>query len=156
MSRCRSVGVQGYAGPSWLTCQPWVRYLRPYVSELIRTAGTLLETDNEPNAVICLRIIFELHKNYRPMLQNEVLAASPLVLAARVQLPVMPTVVQVQPFLDYVQKIYRELPTTMQKLLGAPQGQVGMAPMQVSPRSARPTTVTMVLHSITIVATSRL
>ena len=72
-------------------------YLRPYVAELIRLAGALLEHDNELNAVICLRIIFELHKNYRPMLQNEV-----------------------QPFLDYVQKIYRELPGTMTKLLGVP------------------------------------
>ena len=35
----------------------------------------LLEVDNEPNAVICLRIIFELHKNYRPQLQNEVRAS---------------------------------------------------------------------------------
>ena len=32
----------------------------------------LLETDNEENAVICLRIIFDLHKNYRPSLEAEV------------------------------------------------------------------------------------
>ena len=46
--------------------------LRPYALELMRVAMDLLEKDNEPNAVICLRIIFELHKNYRPTLQNEV------------------------------------------------------------------------------------
>lgn len=44
----------------------------------------LLETDNEENAVICLRIIFDLHKNFRPTLECEV-----------------------QPFLDFVQRIYQ-------------------------------------------------
>ena len=35
----------------------------------------LLETDNEENAVICLRIIFDLHKNFRPTLEREIRAA---------------------------------------------------------------------------------
>ena len=50
----------------------------------------LLETDNEENAVICLRIIFDLHKNFRPTLEREV-----------------------QPFLDFVQKVYQTLPKTV-------------------------------------------
>jgi len=69
--------------------------LRPYALELIRMAMHLLEVDNEPNAVICLRIIFELHKNYRPQLQNEV-----------------------QPFLDFVQKIYRDLKSNVDRMMG--------------------------------------
>ena len=51
----------------------------------------LLETDNEENAVICLRIIFDLHKNFRPTLEREV-----------------------QPFLDFVQRIYQGRRTTQQ------------------------------------------
>ncbi len=51
----------------------------------------LLEVENEENAIICLRIIIDLHKNYRPSLESEV-----------------------QPFLDVVQKIYNELPKTVQ------------------------------------------
>ena len=51
----------------------------------------LLETDNEENAVICLRIIFDLHKNFRPTLEREV-----------------------QPFLDFVQRIYQGRRTTKQ------------------------------------------
>ena len=64
--------------------------LRPYVHNLLKLAMYLLEVENEENAVICLRIIIDLHKNYRPTLETEV-----------------------QPFLDIVQKIYNELPKTV-------------------------------------------
>lgn len=50
----------------------------------------LLEIENEDNAVICLRIIIDLHKIFRPSLESEV-----------------------QPFLDIVQKLYAELPKTV-------------------------------------------
>ena len=50
----------------------------------------LLEVENEENAVICLRIIIDLHKNYRPALEGEV-----------------------QAFLDIVLKIYSELQNTI-------------------------------------------
>ena len=50
----------------------------------------LLETDNEENAVICLRIIFDLHKSFRPNLEREV-----------------------EPFLQFVQRIYTGLPKTV-------------------------------------------
>jgi hypothetical protein len=53
----------------------------------------LLETDNEENAVICLRIIFDLHKNFRPTLEREV-----------------------QPFLDFVQRIYQGRRSTRQSV----------------------------------------
>jgi transformation/transcription domain-associated protein len=39
--------------------------LRPYVQNLLKLAMFLLEVENEENAVICLRIIIDLHKNYR-------------------------------------------------------------------------------------------
>src|SRR3569623_275398 len=39
--------------------------LRPYVTSLLKLTMFLLEVENEENAVICLRIIIDLHKNYR-------------------------------------------------------------------------------------------
>eukprot|EP01114_Cavostelium_apophysatum_P014185 TRINITY_DN3613_c0_g1_i5.p1 TRINITY_DN3613_c0_g1~~TRINITY_DN3613_c0_g1_i5.p1 ORF type:complete len:3612 (+),score=1106.25 TRINITY_DN3613_c0_g1_i5:200-11035(+) len=78
-------------------------FLRPYVPNLLKLSMYLLEVENEENAVICLRIIIDLHKNYRPTLEGEV-----------------------QPFLDVVQKIYSELPKTVSiTFKGPPQQQPG-------------------------------
>ena len=64
--------------------------LRVYVQNLLKLCMYLLEVENEENAIICLRIIIDLHKNYRPTLDTEV-----------------------QGFLDVVLKIYTELPKTV-------------------------------------------
>ena len=64
--------------------------LRPYAPELLRIATETLSRDTEENALTCLRIIFDLHKNFRPALESEV-----------------------QRFLDLVQRIYRLLPTSV-------------------------------------------
>ncbi len=64
--------------------------LRPLVLNLLRLVMYLLEIENEENAIVCLRIIIDLHKSYRPTLENEV-----------------------QPFIDTVQKVYAELPNTI-------------------------------------------
>lgn len=53
----------------------------------------LIETDNEENVVICLRIVIELHKQFRP-------AFSP----------------EVQQFLSYVKSVYKDLPSFMDKI----------------------------------------
>ena len=50
--------------------------LRPHVPMMLSLCMKLLETDNEENAVICLRIIFDLHKNFRPTLEREVCPVS--------------------------------------------------------------------------------
>ncbi|EFA78297.1 protein kinase [Heterostelium album PN500] len=71
--------------------------LRPQVQHLLQLSMYLLEVDNEDNAIICLRIIMELHKNYRPNLDSEV-----------------------QPFLNIVQKMYSDLPATVDKLFKQP------------------------------------
>ena len=39
--------------------------LKVYVSNLLKLAMYLLEMENEENAIICLRIIIDLNKNYR-------------------------------------------------------------------------------------------
>ena len=71
--------------------------LRPHVQSMLSLCMKLLEIDNEENAVICLRIIFDLHKNFRPTLEREV-----------------------QPFLDFVQRIYHGLPETVRTVSGRP------------------------------------
>eukprot|EP00026_Physarum_polycephalum_P000015 Phypoly_transcript_00015.p1 GENE.Phypoly_transcript_00015~~Phypoly_transcript_00015.p1 ORF type:complete len:3639 (+),score=586.09 Phypoly_transcript_00015:159-11075(+) len=70
---------------------PTTELLKQYVANLLKLAMYLLEVENEENAVICLRIIIDLHKSYRPSLMADV-----------------------QAFLDIVLKIYNELPKTVQ------------------------------------------
>ena len=47
-------------------------YLRPYVKQILSLMLKLLETENEENILVCLRIIIELHKQYRPTFNPEV------------------------------------------------------------------------------------
>lgn len=44
--------------------------MRQYSSELMSTALQVLSEDNEENGLLCLRISFELHKQYRPALED--------------------------------------------------------------------------------------
>jgi transformation/transcription domain-associated protein len=81
---------------------------------LMRLAMFLLEVENEENAIICVRIIIELHKNFRPHLDGEV-----------------------QAFLEIVQKFYSELPKTVKTIFneagGAEiQGQASSDPQKPS------------------------
>ncbi|KAJ7370185.1 hypothetical protein OS493_033810 [Desmophyllum pertusum] len=52
----------------------------------------LLEIENEENVLVCLRIIIELHKQFRPPLQSEI-----------------------QHFLQFVKTIYKDLPTNVKQ-----------------------------------------
>ncbi|ERM96869.1 hypothetical protein AMTR_s00254p00000830 [Amborella trichopoda] len=61
---------------------PHSEVLRPFVQDLLKVAMHVLTTDNEENGLICLRIIFDLLRNFRPTLEAEV-----------------------QPFLDFVCKV---------------------------------------------------
>jgi transformation/transcription domain-associated protein len=47
-------------------------FLRPYVKQILSLMLKLLETENEENILVCLRIIIELHKQYRPTFNPEV------------------------------------------------------------------------------------
>ncbi|KAL2497630.1 inositol or phosphatidylinositol kinase [Abeliophyllum distichum] len=69
---------------------PHSEVLRPFVQELLKVAMHVLTTDNEENGLICIRIIFDLLRNFRPTLENEV-----------------------QPFLDFVCKIYQNFRATV-------------------------------------------
>lgn len=45
---------------------PQSEYVRPYVKQILALAMKLLQTDNEENVLVCLRIIIDMHKQYRP------------------------------------------------------------------------------------------
>ncbi|RLN59051.1 hypothetical protein BBJ29_003112 [Phytophthora kernoviae] len=85
-NRCRKVLLQ------ILNRLPSNEALRPYVPQLLQLLMEVLQKDNEDNALIALKTLFDLHRNYRPGLRNEV-----------------------QPFLELVQLMYKNLPTTMKK-----------------------------------------
>ncbi|XP_042493905.1 transformation/transcription domain-associated protein-like isoform X1 [Macadamia integrifolia] len=69
---------------------PHSEVLRPFVQDLLKVALQVLTLDNEENGLICIRIIFDLLRNFRPSLENEV-----------------------QPFLDFVCKIYQNFRATV-------------------------------------------
>uniref|UniRef100_T1JAK1 Transformation/transcription domain-associated protein n=1 Tax=Strigamia maritima TaxID=126957 RepID=T1JAK1_STRMM len=67
--------------------------LRPYVKPILTLMFHLLEIENEENVLVCLRIIIELHKQYRPQFNAEI-----------------------QHFLQFVKNIYRDLPNHLNKI----------------------------------------
>lgn len=71
--------------------------LRPYVTQLLHMLMDVLHRDNEENALIALKTLFDLHRNYRPGLRSEV-----------------------QPFLDLVQQMYKNVQNTMKKQFSTP------------------------------------
>ena len=40
--------------------------LRPYVPEILSTLQQAAAADNEEIALLCLRVVFDLYKNFRP------------------------------------------------------------------------------------------
>lgn len=51
---------------------PHSEVLRLFVQDLLKLSMHVLACDNEENGLICLRIIFDLHKNFRPALEPDV------------------------------------------------------------------------------------
>ena len=51
---------------------PFNEVLRPYESELLDLALESLREENEKNALLCLRVIFDLHRNFRPTMDKRV------------------------------------------------------------------------------------
>lgn len=51
---------------------PSNEHLRPFVRQILSLVFKLLETDNEENVLVCLRIIIELYKQYKPGFNSEV------------------------------------------------------------------------------------
>lgn len=92
---------------------PTTEVLKPHAGDLLKLCMHVLDTDDEDNAVIALRIILELHKQYR----------SPRPTQGAPQMP-GPLEGDVQPFLDFVCKVYQNFPTTLKEAFERPaQGQ---------------------------------
>ena len=72
---------------------PTTDTLKPYVPTLMKTVRLVLEQDNEENGLLCLAIMLDMHKVYRPKLESEV-----------------------QPFINFVQLVYRKLDATVAKV----------------------------------------
>ncbi|KAJ2795298.1 transcription-associated protein 1, partial [Coemansia guatemalensis] len=49
---------------------PHSEVFRPIVQEVVTTLVALVKIENEDNAVVCLKIIYELHRMYRQLLEN--------------------------------------------------------------------------------------
>lgn len=89
---------------------PHSEVLRPFVQDLLKVAMQVLTTDNEENGLICIRIIFDLLRNFRPTLETEV-----------------------QPFLDFVCKIYQNFRLTVSHFFeNAAAGGEDVKPMDTS------------------------
>ncbi|XP_031549522.1 transformation/transcription domain-associated protein-like isoform X2 [Actinia tenebrosa] len=71
---------------------PTNEHLRAHFKSILSLMFHLLEIENEENVLVCLRIIIELHKQFRPPLQAEI-----------------------QHFLQYVKTIYKELPVNVKQ-----------------------------------------
>lgn len=72
---------------------PTNEFLKPHVESILALCMKLLEVENEQNVLVCLRLIIELHKHYRPAYNPEI-----------------------QHFLQFVRSIYQSLPEHMNKI----------------------------------------
>ena len=79
-----------YTAQLTVCISPNLQVLRPYVGEMMKVMLHVLNTDNEDNALISLKIIFDLHKNYHQFLAGEV-----------------------GPFVGFLVHLYRSLPRTI-------------------------------------------
>ncbi|RLO06804.1 hypothetical protein DYB28_015729, partial [Aphanomyces astaci] len=90
-NRCRKLTLQ------ILNRLPYNEALKPYASRLLHLLMEVLTVDNVDNCLIALKTIFDLHRNYRPGLKNEV-----------------------QPFLEQSQKMYKNIQNIMKKQFSGP------------------------------------
>eukprot|EP00794_Sanderia_malayensis_P003404 gene3404-3894_t len=67
---------------------PTNEQLKPFVKPILTLMFAILEIENEENVLVALRIIIELHKQYRPQMQTEI-----------------------QAFLVFVKGMYKDLPS---------------------------------------------
>uniref|UniRef100_A0A668ANL2 Transformation/transcription domain-associated protein n=1 Tax=Myripristis murdjan TaxID=586833 RepID=A0A668ANL2_9TELE len=77
---------------------PTNEHLRPHTKNILSVMFRFLEIESEENVLICLRIIIELHKQFRPQISQEI-----------------------HHFLDFVKQIYRDLPRVVARYFENPQ-----------------------------------
>ena len=76
---------------------PHNEHLRPHDKTVLAMATEALRAENEENALVCLRVIFDLHRNFRPSLEFEV-----------------------EPFLEFVRGVYENVEETVKQTFGEP------------------------------------
>ncbi|XP_048245320.1 transformation/transcription domain-associated protein-like isoform X4 [Haliotis rufescens] len=72
---------------------PSNEHLKKYIQQILSLMFKLLKIENEENVLVCIRIILELHKQYRPQMNDEI-----------------------QDFLQFVKSIYNSLPSHLPKI----------------------------------------
>ncbi|XP_059386727.1 transformation/transcription domain-associated protein-like isoform X2 [Carassius carassius] len=77
---------------------PTNEHLRTHAKNILSVMFRFLEIESEENVLICLRIIIELHKQFRPPISQEI-----------------------HHFLDFVKQIYKELPKVVARYFENPQ-----------------------------------
>ncbi|KAM4716051.1 transformation/transcription domain-associated protein isoform 2-T2 [Anableps anableps] len=77
---------------------PTNEHLRPHTKNILSVMFRFLEIESEENVLICLRIIIELHKQFRPPISQEI-----------------------HHFLDFVKQIYKDLPKVVARYFENPQ-----------------------------------
>uniref|UniRef100_A0A1A8ABB8 Transformation/transcription domain-associated protein n=1 Tax=Nothobranchius furzeri TaxID=105023 RepID=A0A1A8ABB8_NOTFU len=77
---------------------PTNEHLRPHTKNILSLMFRFLEIESEENVLICLRIIIELHKQFRPLISQEI-----------------------HHFLDFVKLIYKDLPKVVARYFENPQ-----------------------------------
>ncbi|XP_026132617.1 transformation/transcription domain-associated protein [Carassius auratus] len=77
---------------------PTNEHLRTHAKNILSVMFRFLEIESEENVLICLRIIIELHKQFRPPVSQEI-----------------------HHFLDFVKQIYKELPKVVTRYFENPQ-----------------------------------
>ncbi|XP_072312660.1 transformation/transcription domain-associated protein isoform X2 [Eucyclogobius newberryi] len=77
---------------------PTNEHLRPHIKNILSVMFRFLEIESEENVLICLRIIIELHKQFRPPISQEI-----------------------HHFLDFVKQIYKDLQKVVSRYFENPQ-----------------------------------
>jgi len=78
---------------------PTTDVFKPYAANVHHMVLNLIPQDNEDNVIVCLRILLDLHRSYRPQFESE---------AAK--------------FFEIVQRVYAELQSAVLKAFGGPDG----------------------------------
>ncbi|CAO3698502.1 unnamed protein product [Rhizopus microsporus] len=89
---------------------PQTEPLKEYAYDLCTMLMNLIRVENEDNAVVCAKIIIDLHRAFRNVLED-----------------------QVQPFLDIVLDIFKNMEQTVKDLFDAPSTPLGSATPGINP-----------------------
>lgn len=77
--------------------------VKAHVIEFAQGLLDLVKVENEVNAVVCLKILMELHRIYKTSLED-----------------------QIQPFLDLIKTFYRNMPEAINENFDAPDAPAGL------------------------------